>query len=87
MNADTIGIPLAWLVGALWLLTTTLAGALGTALYKKLDAMETALERIAQTSQDLSESHARLEARTDARVEALDHRVASLERADERRMQ
>lgn len=71
-NSDALG----WM----WGITVTLAGALGTALYRKMSEMAEATEKIAETVQRLANDHARV----DERVAGHERRIDRLERAQSR---
>lgn len=75
MSADNVSIPIAWLVGGLWAVTMALAGALGTAMCRRLAEMADSIERLADTSRRLEIGHARVE----ESISSISNRVGRLE--------
>ena len=58
---NDVTVPIPWLVSGLWLLTMTLAGALGNALNKKLAEMVVSLEAISRSVHDLDKRSVKVE--------------------------
>lgn len=75
-------VPVAWVVGGLWLVTVTLAGALGRSINGRLGEIMQSVEAIASVAKRLETEHAVLTERVKSHGRAIDVHARRLDRIE-----